>query len=117
MPRSKLTLLREQKGLSQQKLASLIFAEQSTLSKYENNQLHMSDDTRQLLAQALGVAAEEITQGTVVNTHFENGSIAQGNGIGHIEHYYHVPKELLDSMVAQQNALTSILKTMAEKLG
>lgn len=117
MPRSKLTLLREQKGLSQQRLASLIFVEQSTLSKYENNQLNMNEDTRQRLAEALGVTTEEITQVTVVNTNFETGSIAQGNGIGHIEHYYHVPKDLLDSMVAQLNAVTGILKNLAEKLG
>ena len=116
MPNSKLTSLRLQKGFSQQELAALIFVEQSTLSKYEKNQRTMPPEKLDRLAEVLNVKLADIAEGNQCNSYFENGSTVNGTDVVHAQHYYQVPKELLDTILSQQQALTEALKLMVERL-
>jgi len=116
MPNSKLTSLRLQKGFSQQELAALIFVEQSTLSKYEKNQRTMPPEKLHRLAEVLNVKPADIAEGNQCNSYVENGSTVNGTDVVHAQHYYQVPKELLDTILSQQQALTEALKLMVERL-
>jgi transcriptional regulator with XRE-family HTH domain len=113
--KNKLLELRKKNNLTQNEMADLLNMGGSTYNKYELNPGRMKDDLKQHIANTFNIPVSELMPENG-NAIFENGSTNNGNGIVNAQHYYHVPKELLDSVIEQQKALTLLLEKMAAKI-
>jgi transcriptional regulator with XRE-family HTH domain len=113
--KNKLLELRKKNNLTQPKMAEMLNMSASTYNKYKTNPGRMKDDLKQHIANTFHIPVSELMPENG-NAIFENGNTNNGNGAVSAQHYYHVPKELLDSIVEQQKALTMLLEKMAAKL-
>lgn len=111
---TKIRMLRELRGLSQENIAAQLGIAQNTYSKIENNQTKLSTEMLEKIATELGVSPADIMshEPTVVNFAPNQGT----QGIGHIEHFYSFQKELVEKMIASKDAEIERLQKLVESL-
>jgi transcriptional regulator with XRE-family HTH domain len=110
----RLKKLRKDLGLTQAELGRELNLEQSTISKYETNNQDLNLSLLQRLNEKYGIDPSEfiITNNKVFN--FENGSIVQGNGVVNSENYYSFPKEIIDSILANQQNIVQLINMVVQ---
>lgn len=113
--KSKLLKLRENLNFTQDEMAQKLNMSQSTYSNYENYPLRMKDDVKQHIANTFNFPVEDLMPGGG-DAVFENGSINNGSFVVNAQHYYHVPKELLDNWLEQQKILGTLFEKLVAKM-
>jgi transcriptional regulator with XRE-family HTH domain len=91
--------------------------EQSTISKYETNNQDINLPFLQRLVDEFNVDTNEFIVTNNKNLHFENGSIVNGNGVVQSENYHAVPKEIIDSILTNQENMIQLMNLIIKKLG
>jgi transcriptional regulator with XRE-family HTH domain len=112
----KLKQLRYSNRLTQQQMSHRLNMEQSNYSKYENNKIAPTADMINRVVSEFKVSSDWLLQPDANHVTFEDGSINNGAVICQNENYYAVPKDLMDTFLEQQKALTSLLQKVLEKL-
>ncbi len=106
----RLKKLRLDLKLSQTQMAGKLNMEQSTYSRYETNKADLNLSLLQKIKDEFGVEPSEfITNNNSVVT-FENGSTNNGTGIVQLQNYYAFPKEILESMLSNQQNIVNLIK-------
>ncbi len=113
----RLKKLRKDLGLSQVQMGQRLNVEQSTISKYETNNQDINLPFLQRLVDEFNVDPNEFIITHNKNVHFENGSVVNGNGVVQSENYYAVPKELIDSIVTNQQNMIQLMSIIVKKFG
>lgn len=103
MSGTKIRMIRESRGYSQEYVAGKLQLDQSSYSRLESNQTKLDVDTLTKLADILGVPAAELltSEPSVVNFASNQGT----QGIGHIENFYSFQKDLVEKAISGQKEL------------
>jgi transcriptional regulator with XRE-family HTH domain len=106
---ARLKKLRKDLGLNQIQMSERLNIHQTTYSKYETNNQDLNLSLLQRLKDEFDVDPNEFIITNNKNVHFENGSVVQGNVLVHSENYYAVPKDVLDSIIENQQNITQLI--------
>ncbi|MEQ1555053.1 MAG: helix-turn-helix transcriptional regulator [Ferruginibacter sp.] len=110
---NRLKKLRKDLGLNQNEMGKRLNMEQSTYSKYETNQQELNLTLLQKLKDEFDVDPNEFIVTHNKNVHFETGSIMQGNGVVS-ENYYSIPKEIIDSILTNQQNIIKLINLVVK---
>ncbi|TCC93705.1 XRE family transcriptional regulator [Pedobacter frigiditerrae] len=112
----KLRLVRELRGLSQENVANRLGIAQNTYSKYENNQIKISAEMMEKLAEVLEVSPMDIMGQVPAVINFEQN---QGTLFGNIETLVVGQKELYEQIIKSKDEeiarLVKLLDSMMKK--
>ena len=114
---ARLKKLRKDLGLSQIQMGLRLNVEQSTISKYETNNQDLNLSLLQRLKEEFDIDPNEFIVTNNKNVNFENGSIVQGNGVVHSENYYSFPKEIIDSILSNQQNIIQLINMVVKGKG
>ena len=111
---TKIRMIRELRGYSQENMAAKLGISQPAYSRIENNQTKLDTDTLETLAKELGVTPVDILshEPTVVNFAPNQGT----QGIGHIENFYSFQKDLVEKVIASKDEEIIRLNKIVEAL-
>ncbi|MFI5161943.1 MAG: helix-turn-helix domain-containing protein [Sphingobacteriales bacterium] len=114
MSGTKIRMVRESRGYSQEYVASKIDLDQSSYSRLESNQTKLDVDTLTKLADVLGVPAADLltSEPAVVNFAPNQGT----QGIGHIENFYSFQKDLVEKVINSKDQEIASLKEVIGNL-
>ena len=101
-------------GLSQVDMGKRLNMEQSTYCKYEKDESKLNLTLLQLLKDEFDVDPIEFINTNNKNVHFENGSVVQGNGVVQSENYYSFPKEIIDSILTNQQNIIQLINLVVQ---
>jgi transcriptional regulator with XRE-family HTH domain len=113
----RLKKLRKDLGLSQVQMGQRLNVEQSTISKYETNNQDINIHFLQRLVEEFNVDPNEFIVTNNKNVHFENGSVINGTGVVQSENYYAVPKDIIDSILTNQDRMIQLMNLIIKKFG
>jgi transcriptional regulator with XRE-family HTH domain len=97
----KLKMVREMRGMTQEGVAQRLGIAQNTYSKYETNQIKISAEVLQKLAEVFEVSPMDLMSPQPAVINFEQN---HGNVIGHVENLITSQKELYEQMLASKDA-------------
>ena len=114
MSGTKIRMIRESLGFSQEYVASKLNIGQSSYSRIETNQTKLDVDTVTKLADILGVSTTELltSEPSVVNFAPNQGT----QGIGHIENFYSFQKDLVEKVIAGKDEEIARLQKIIDEL-
>lgn len=106
-------MVRELRGLSQENVADRLGVAQNTYSKYENNQIKISVDTIQKIADIFEVTPADLMtrEPAIVNFQTNNGTL-----FGNVEQVIANQKELYEQLLSSKDAEIEHLLKVIEKL-
>ena len=95
-------MVREMRTLSQENVAMRLGIAQNTYSGYENNQIKISAEMLEKIAEVLEVSPLDLMnqQPAIINLQSNQGT----QGIAHIENFYGVQKDMIDKLIASKDA-------------
>jgi transcriptional regulator with XRE-family HTH domain len=96
---SKIRMIRNSRGLSQEDVAKRLGTTQNAYSKMENNHTKINDSVVQALADIFGVTAEDIKSPEPVIVNFHNSPQSSNSVNGEIN--YHISEKLLEQLTRQ----------------
>ncbi len=110
----KIRMVRELRGLSQENVAMRLGIAQNTYSGYENNQIKISAEMLEKVADVLEVSPMDLMnqQPAIINLQSNHGT----QGIAHIENFYSVQKEFIDKMLLAKDEEISRLQKIIDGL-
>jgi transcriptional regulator with XRE-family HTH domain len=111
---ARLKKLRKDLGLNQIQMSERLNIQQSTYSKYETNNQDLNLALLQRLKDEFDVDPNEFIITNNKNVNFENGSIVHGNGVVQSENYYSFPKEIIDSILANQQNIIQLINLVVQ---
>jgi transcriptional regulator with XRE-family HTH domain len=112
----RLKKLRVDLKLSQTQMAHKLNMEQSTYSRYETNKADLNLTLLQKIKDEFGgVEPSEFITNNNSTVTFENGSTNNGNGIVQFQNYYAFPKEMLESMLKNQEHIVTLIKDVIKQ--
>ncbi len=111
---ARLKKLRKDLGLSQNQMSERLNIQQSTYSKYETNTQDLNLSLLQRLKDEFDVDPNEFIITHNKNVNFENGSVVQGNGVVQSENYYSFPKEIVDSILTNQQNIIQLINLVVK---
>jgi transcriptional regulator with XRE-family HTH domain len=108
----KIRMVRELRGLSQENVAQRLGIAQNTYSGYENNQIKISAEMLQKVAEVLDVSPMDLMsqQPAIINLQSNHGT----QGIAHIENFYSMQKDLVDKMLQAKDEEIARLQKMVD---
>lgn len=109
----KLRMVRELRGLSQENIAARLGIAQNTYSKYENNQIKISAEMLEKLAEVLEVSPMDIMGQTPAVINFEQN---HGTLFGNIETMIIGQKELYEQMLASKDSEIARMQKIIDSL-
>jgi transcriptional regulator with XRE-family HTH domain len=107
---SKLREIRKQHNLVQKDMCERLSMDQSTYSRYETDERLPTMDIVNRVAETFNVGLDWLMQSDSKTVIFENGSA--NHGIVQTEHYYAVPKDIIETLLQQQQHTTTLLNNM-----
>lgn len=114
MSGTKIRMVRESRGYSQEYVAGKLNLDQSSYSRLESNQTKLDVDTLTKLADILGVPTSELltSEPSVVNFAPNHGT----QGIGHVENFYSFQKDLVEKVINSKDQEIASLKEVISNL-
>jgi transcriptional regulator with XRE-family HTH domain len=111
----RLKQLRTELKLSQEEMGNTINMAQPTYHRYETGETPLNFAILYAIQEKHGIDPSEfiVTKSNIVNV--ENGSTNNGNGILQAENYYTFPKEIIDTLITNQQTLLNLLKERVDK--
>ena len=103
-----LKALREEKGLSQQKLASYFNLSQQSIYKYENNLAEPDLSTLQAFADFFEVSVDYLIGYSFVSSNNESETVLSKKEEQHIHNYRNLPKNM-------QSAINTLMQEYLKK--
>jgi transcriptional regulator with XRE-family HTH domain len=113
---TRLKKIRRESNKSQAEMAEILFMEQSTYSKYETGKIIPNTDMLQRISEKFSVDIAWLLSDDGNDVHFENGSVNNGNGLVNAENFYSIPKEIIDSVLQQQQLLQALSQDILARL-
>lgn len=107
---NKLREIRKQYNLVQKDMCEKLSMDQSTYSRYETDERLPTMDIVNRVADTFNVSLDWLMQSESKTVIFENGST--NHGVVQTEHYYAVPKDVIETMLHQQQQTTTLLNNM-----
>lgn len=109
-------MVRELRGLKQEHIASRLGIAQNTYSQYENDQIKISVETLQRIAEILEVNPMDLMSQQLAIINLQSN---MGTQLGYVENFVSNQKELYEDMIASKNAeierLQKILDSFLKK--
>jgi transcriptional regulator with XRE-family HTH domain len=111
---SKIRIIRELRGFSQENIASKLGITQTAYSRIENNQTKLNTGMLEKIAKELGVSSIDILshEPTVVN--FAPSQISQS--FGHGENFHSFQKDLVEKIILSKDQEINNLKEIIASL-
>ena len=113
MEYKKLIAARKLKGFTQEKLATQIAMEQTTLSRKERGLSPISDEEWQRIATVLKVPVDEIKESFIENSSQNVNCTFTDQSVG--IQYVTVPTEILESLLKAKDEQITLLKELLNK--
>ena len=111
----KIRMIREVRNFSQEYMADKLGIKQNTYSKIENNQIKLTAEMLQKIADVFQVSPMDIMnqQPAIINLQSNQGT---QNAIGYIETFVSFQKELIEKLIAIKDQEITNLKSIIDDL-
>ncbi len=111
----RLRKLRKDLNFTQVQMNKRLNVEQSAYCKYENNKSDINVDLLRRIQEEFGIEPSEFINTNIKNVQFETGSTNNTNGIVQTEKYYSFPKEILDTIISNQQSILSLMLSIVKQ--
>lgn len=98
MEHKKLKNLRKQRGLSQEKMAKILFTDPSNYSRKERGQIGIHEEEWQKLAAALEVSVGEIRDEKLSGIVHNSNSTFNDNSGNYYSQYFHISNSIVENL-------------------
>lgn len=111
----KIRMVREMRGFSQENVAARLNISQSTYSGYETNQIKISAEMLEKVAEVLEVLPMDLMSSQPAIVNFQSNQGTQ-QAFGHVETFVSNQKELYEQMLTSKDEEIARLTKMVETL-
>lgn len=109
----KIRMVRELRGLKQEHVASRLGIAQNTYSQYENNQIKITVETLQRIAEILEVNPMDLMSHQPAIIKLQSN---MGTQLAYVENFISYQKEMYEEMIASKNVEIERLQSIIDNL-
>lgn len=115
MVQEKLKILRKERGLSQEKMAKILYTDPSNYCRKERGEIKIHDEEWQKLANALEVPVEDIKDNERPSiVHNDNSTLHDQSGI--YIHNYNIPNSIVENLQDYISLLKKEIESLKEEI-